>query len=276
MLKPRLFDAHTHLQFKAFDKDREEVILRALDGGVFCINVGTQKDTSKAALNLAQKYDGLWAAVGLHPIHTQESYYDPDELAGEKSFKSREEIFDPAFYEKLAENPKVVAIGECGLDYFRIRNDESRIKEKQEKVFKQQIELALKLDKPLMIHCRDAYNDVLDILRDYPDVRGNIHFFAGDWQIAEKFLDLGFYLSFTGVITFARQYDEVLKKMPLERLMIETDAPYVSPASYRGKRNEPLYVVEVAKRIAEIRGLSFSEVAELTAQNAKRVFGLDF
>ena len=277
-----LFDAHAHLQFKVFEKDRDAVIRRTLDAGAGCINVGTQKDTSKAAVKLAQKYVGLWAAVGLHPIHTEESYYDEQEVAGGTGFKSRQEIFDPAFYEKLAKDPKVVAIGECGLDYavfVRERSSPAEIKkrkEKQKAAFIRQIELAQKIKKPLVIHCREAYDEVLEILRDYPGVLGNMHFFAGDWQTAKKFLDLGFYLSFTGVITFARQYDEVLEKMPLNRLMIETDAPYVAPIPYRGKRNEPIYAAEVARRVAQIRGLSFEDVCDLTFQNAKRIFSLKF
>jgi TatD DNase family protein len=185
----------------------------------------------------------------------------------------------------------VVAIGECGLDYFHIVDQKSNtknqnhkakiidIKNKQKEVFKKHIELALELDKPLMIHCRDAYPDVLEILNSYflihnSKLRGDIHFFAGNWETAQKFLDLGFYLSFTGVITFTHDYDEVIKKMPLGRLMIETDAPYVAPAPYRGKRNEPLFVAEVAKKIAALRGLIYDEVAVATVANARNLFDI--
>ncbi|MBI2628124.1 MAG: TatD family hydrolase [Candidatus Niyogibacteria bacterium] len=154
MLKPRLFDTHTHLQFKAFDKDREKVIKRALESGVFCVNVGTQKDTSKAAVELAEKYNGFWAAVGLHPIHTEESYHDEQETSG-VGFKSREEVFDFDFYEKLASHPKVAAIGECGFDYYRT-TPESRVK--QEGAFRAQVRLAKKIGKPLMLHCRPSQN----------------------------------------------------------------------------------------------------------------------
>ncbi len=272
MLKPRLIDIHSHLNFAAFDQDREAVIQRALDAGVWMINVGTQQDTSLKAVEIARQYkEGVYAAIGLHPIHTEKSHYDSEELGGGAGFSSREEKFDREFYKKLAEDPKVVAIGECGLDYYRLNAGR---KEKQKAAFIRQIELAIEVDKPLMIHCREAYDEVFEILREYPNIRANLHFFAADWQIAKKFLDLGFYLSFTGVVTFARQYDEVLEKMPLDRLMIETDAPYVAPASRRGQRNEPLYVEEIAKKIAVLRKVSFEKIAEITFQNTKRFFNI--
>lgn len=278
-------DAHTHLQFKAFDKDREEVIKRTLDEKVFCINVGTQKDTSKAAVELAEKHNGFWAAVGLHPIHTEESYHDESEVSGESGFKSREEIFDSDFYEELAKNPKVAAIGECGFDYYRT-TPESRTK--QESAFRAQVRLAKKIGKPLMLHCRpsqnpdksysdDAYLDMLRVLKeeDGNEVGGNVHFFVGTPSIAQKFLEMGFSFSFSGVITITDMYDEVVKNIPLDRVLAETDAPYAAPIPYRGKRNEPLYVKEVIKRLSKLRGLSFEEVARITSENAKKVFGLD-
>lgn len=263
MLKPRLFDIHSHLNFSAFDDDQEAVLERMKERGVLSIVVGTDKKTSVEAAALAGKHPFLFASVGLHPTDSAED-------------------FDYDYYKNLAQNPKVVAIGECGLDYFRITNpakgearqrrQESRIK--QEEIFKKQIELALEFDKPLIIHCRGAYGEVLEILSDYSGIRANMHFFAGDWQTAEKFLDLGFYLSFTGVITFSRQYDEVLEKMPLNRLMIETDAPYVAPVPHRGRRNEPIYIEETAKKIAALRKISFEKIAERTVQNAKKFFDI--
>lgn len=279
------FDAHTHLQFKAFDKDRDEVIKKTREAGVFCVNVGTQKDTSKSAVELALKYDGFWAAVGLHPIHTEESYHDESEVAGDKGFKSREEVFEPDFYEELAKNPKVVAIGECGLDYYRTTL-ESRAK--QESAFRAQIHLAKKIGKPLMFHCRpsqnpdksysdDAYEDMLRVLKEEggDEVGGNVHFFVGSPAVAEKFLEMDFSFSFSGVITITDMYDEVVKSLPLERILAETDAPYAAPIPYRGKRNEPLYVKEVIKRLSELRGLSFEATARITSENAKRVFRLN-
>lgn len=184
------------------------------------------------------------------------------------------EEFDYYFYKTLALNEKTVCIGETGLDYYRLQEPS---KNKQIDVFEKHINLALELDKPLMIHCREAHEDVMKILKKFKPssgdkLRGDIHFFSGTWEEAKKYFDLGFLISFTGVITFARNYDEIVKKSPLDKIMIETDAPYVAPVPYRGKRNEPVYVAEIAKKIAEIKGLDFKEVAEKTAKNALDLF----
>lgn len=271
----RFVDIHTHANFAAFDRDREEVIQRARDARVAMINVGTQKDTSASAVALAEQYEGVYAAVGLHPIHTSSSFHDSDELGAGGSppaggFTSRGEKFDYDYYKKLALHPKVVAIGECGLDYYRMENG----KERQEANFRKQIELAIEVKKPLMLHIRNAYADVFNILRTYKGVRGNLHFFAGTVHDAKKFLDLGYSFSFTGVITFARNYDEVVRYLPLPRIMSETDAPFVAPAPYRGKCNEPAYVVEVVKKIAEIRGGKFEKVRAQLVENARSFFNL--
>lgn len=302
----RIIDAHTHIQFAAFEKDREEVIKRTLEADVGMVNVGTQKDTSKKAVELAERYDGLWAAVGLHPIHTEKSYHDPDELGfsladsasaaasakeaaseGKGGFKSRGEEFDYDYYKDLASHPKVVAIGECGLDYYRIhystvgRSSDSRVetaKEKQKTAFIKQIELAKEVKKPLMIHCRSAFPDLIEILNTKYQILVNppgiIHFFSGTKEDAEKLLEMGFYFTFGGVITFVRDYDEVIKLIPLDRILAETDAPYVAPEPYRGKRNEPIHVVEAIRKIAEIRSLDFEETRNRILQNTKRVLSI--
>ena len=267
----KYFDAHTHVNFAAFDSDREEAITRAKDTGVVMNVVGTQKDTSASAVALAEKYEHVYATIGLHPIRTAKSYHDAKELGeGGKAFTSRGEEFNVAEYEQLGKNKKVIAIGECGLDYFRC--DEST-KETQKKVFIEHIELANKLGKPLMLHIRNAYEDALEILKAHAKVKGDTHFFAGDWATARKFLDFGFTLSFTGVLTFTHDYDEVVKNAPLDMLMSETDAPYVSPVPHRGKRNEPAYVTEVVRSIARIRGEDFEKVTGQLYANACRVFG---
>lgn len=268
--QPKLIDAHTHLNFAAFDEDRDFVVRRTLAEGVWCVNVGTQAATARRAIEMAHQYEGMFAAVGQHPIHVDKILHDPDEV-DEKTAASH---FDYEELKKIAADPKVVAIGECGLDYFHSKDAAEH--KKQEEVFRQHVALARELKKPLMIHCRDAYDDLLKILKEQKaeEVGGDIHFFAGNWEIAQKFLDLGFHLSFTGVITFARDYDEVVRRMPLERLMIETDAPYVAPAPYRGKRNEPLFVSEVAKKVAELRGLTYNEVAAATVANARKLFDI--
>lgn len=274
------YDCHTHVNFVAFKDDADATIKRAQNAGVGMILVGTQFDTSTDAVKTAEAYEDVYAAIGLHPIHSTKSYHDEKELGeGGKEFTSRGEAFDAAKYEALGASPKVVAIGECGLDYYRL---EENTKKQQEETFVQQIELANRLNKPLMLHIRpassaverNAYDDALAMVKAHAKVKGDVHFFAGDWAIAKQFLDIGFTLSFTGVLTFARDYDEVVRSAPLDMLLSETDAPYVSPKPYRGKRNEPAYVVEVVKAIAEIRGEPLEKVREQLAVNARRVFGL--
>ena len=268
----KYFDAHTHVNFAAYDGEREAAIERAKDAGVGMNVVGTQWDTSKAAVELAQQYDHVWATIGLHPIHTSKSYHDEKELGeGGKEFTSRGEQFDAAKYEVLGQDPRVIAIGECGLDYYRI--DEST-KDVQIAAFIEQIEVANRLGKPLMLHIRNAYNDALEVLKAHAKVRGDVHFFAGDWEIARKFLDIGFTLSFTGVVTFTHDYDDVIRNTPLDMLLSETDAPYVTPAPHRGKRNESSYIPLIVRKIAEIRGEDFEAVAAQLLENARRVFGI--
>jgi TatD DNase family protein len=276
---PKYIDIHSHVNFTAFDADREEVIGRALEGDTWVINVGTQIDTSKSAVALANKYEeGVYAVIGLHPIHTGASYHDEKELGeGNKEFTSRGEVFNKEAYRELLRDPKVVAIGECGLDYYRC-DAESIAKQKE--AFVAQIELADEFGKPLMLHIRNnpkdkklnAYSDVLDLLKKFPNMKGDVHFFAGTWEDAKKFLDIGFTLSFTGVVTFTKDYDEVIRNTPLDRIMSETDSPYVAPVPHRGKRNEPIYVREIVKKIAEIKNLPEEEVAKAIIANAKRLF----
>lgn len=274
MSTTKFFDSHTHTQFAAFAKDQNSVIERALKAGVWMVNIGTQKDTSAKAVKIAEKFpEGVYAAVGLHPIHTERSYHDAQELGGEKEFISREEGLDYDFYKRLAKNPKVVAIGECGLDYYRLGTD---TKEKQTAVFLKQIELAYELKKPLMVHCRQAFADLIKILtsesKNLNSAPGIIHFFSGTIEDAKKLLVMGFSFTFGGVITFVRDYDEVIKYIPLDRIMLETDAPYVAPIPYRGKRNEPAYVEEVARKLVEIKNTNINTVATQTSQNAKDIF----
>ena len=291
-MKPIFIDVHTHIQFAAFEDDREEVIKRALDNNIWLINVGSQKETSKKAVDIAQKYSkGVYATVGLHPIHTVKSYYDSQEIEGEKRFVARGEEFDYDYYKNLALNSKVVAIGECGLDFYRITNNESRIKNLQEEIFIKHIKLAKELNKPLMIHCRaerdqspaqrddhNAFKDLIQILNSNLQLLnsppGIIHFFSGSIEEAKKLLEMDFYFSFGGVITFGSNYDEIVKFIPLEKILLETDAPYVAPAPFRGKRNEPLYIKYVAQKLAEIKKLDLNKVAEATTKNAFEVFKL--
>ncbi len=278
-MPPKLFDIHTHVQFAAFSEDADSVIRRALDAGIWLVNVGTQRDTSQKAVEIAECYqEGVYATIGLHPIHTEQSYHDEQELGitnkeSGHGFLSRGEEFDYGYYKKLAGHPKVVGIGECGLDYYRLPGER---KGKKEAVFLEHIRFAQEVAKPLMIHCRKAFSDIIRILEhhksDLPEPRGIVHFFSGSVEDAKKLLDLGFSFSFGGVITFVRDYDDVLKFIPLERILLETDAPYVAPVPYRGKRNEPFYVDHIAKRIAELKGTPFEESAFQTTRNAFIVF----
>lgn len=275
------FDAHTHAQFAAFSGDYREVIDRALKLGVGMVNAGTQRDTSEAAVRVAHEYenDPVYAAVGLHPIHSEESFHDEKEIGGGesvKSFSSRGEKFDFDFYFKLASDPKVVGIGECGLDYYHLGEE---TKKRQTEAFVGQIELARASKKPLVIHCRNAFDDLLSILHEHRSELnaarpGIAHFFAGEKSHAESLLDMGFYFTFGGVITFSGSYDETIRLLPMDRLLSETDAPYVAPVPYRGKRNEPSYVIEVVKKMAGIKGVSLETMAENISRNTEAAYGI--
>lgn len=281
----KYIDTHAHVNINAFKDDWKEVVSKCEDEGVAIINVGTQQDTSKRAVEIAEACDNCYAVIGLHPVHTSASYHDEKELGENmKGFTSRGEIFDPDFYRELAKSERVVAIGETGLDYYRLESD---TKDKQMEAFIAQIELANELNLPLMIHTRDAvgnsasaaavgsvYDDVYEVLKQYAKVPGNIHFYAGNWEQAKKFFDIGFTVSFTGVITFAKDYEEVVKNAPLEMIHAETDCPYVAPVPHRGRRCEPWMVKEVYKKIAEIKGKDEEKVRLQLLKNTTRLYNL--
>ena len=279
--KNLLIDTHAHVNFNDFKSDSKEVIKRALDENIWMINVGAESKTSERAVKMAEEYkEGVYAVIGLHPSHLVEQDVEYKENEEIVKYKSKPEEFDYGFYLNLAKNKKVVGIGECGLDYFRT-SDES-FKEKQKEVFIKHLELAKEVKKPIIIHCRDAHDDLLKILRlAVKPPSGVMHFFTGNLEQAKRYINLGFYISFSGVITFsprkedvAGAYDEIIKNIPLEKILVETDCPYVAPVPHRGKRNEPQYVKYVAHKIAEIRGMSFEEVAEQTTKNARELFGI--
>lgn len=243
-----------------FDADREEVIERMQKRGMEGVIPGVDYETSKAAIELARKHDFLWAAVGLHPN---------DNLA---------EKFDEEKYAELASDPKVVAIGECGLDYFR-SGKTGQERQAQFTRFELQLQLALYADKALIIHCREAHEDMLEILSAHRRDHGNkvrviIHFFTGTKELAQKYLDLGCYLSFPGPITYTDMYDASIVAAPLDKILSETDSPFAAPAPNRGLRNEPAYVEEVVKKIAAIKGEAPEVIIEHIYQNAHKVFGL--
>ena len=256
-----LIDTHVHLDFKEFDQDRDQVIKRAFGSGIEkMINVGCNLERSKNSIELALKYDNIYATVGVHPHDVVK--YDLKNLKSELI--------------KLAKENKVVALGECGLDYYRLENETE--KEKQKEFFKIQLDLAKELDLPLIIHCRNAFEDLLEILERTDDLpRGVTHCFSGTLHYAQEFLNLGFLVSFTGSITYVRPQGELLKvvkEIPLDKIMVETDCPYLAPVPHRGKRNESAYVKFVAEKIAEIKGIDFKEVAEQTTKNAIKLFKL--
>jgi len=253
-----LFDTHTHTQFEDYDQDHDDVIRRALSADTWMINVGTDLSLSQKAVALAHQYEeGVYASVGLHP----------NDVVADTDF---------ALFEKLAKDPKVVGIGECGLDYYRTTNQEAQ--ETQRTFFIKHVELAKKLNKPLIIHCRNAHHDLLPLLKRYAQgANGVMHFFGGEgaWENARAYLDMGFYISFSGVVTFAKYGHEAdIKSIPLERLLIETDAPFAAPEPHRGKRNEPSFVARTAEKLAAIKGVSMEELAAATTQNARMLFGV--
>ncbi len=256
---PDFFDVHSHIHSREFDLDRTDVISRLKKENVWTITVGTDKESSIEAVEATELYEGIFASIGQHPTD------------------NTEENFDSSFYVSLIANPKVLAIGECGLDYYRSKDNSEQEKLRQKKIFESQIIFALENNKPLMLHCRDAYEDVLLILESYKKgagdkLRGNVHFFAGNVSIAERFLSLGFTLSFTGVLTFTHDYDEVVSYIPLESILSETDCPFVAPVPFRSKRNEPAYISHIVRKIAEIKQVPFETVKEAMVKNSLTLF----
>jgi TatD DNase family protein len=274
-------DTHAHVNFNLFKDDADEVIRRSLAEKTWMIIAGTEYKTSKRALDYANKYEkGIYAAVGLHPIHLQAQRAQGDDY----DFDTRAEDFNFDAYDKLGQFEKTVAIGEIGLDYYHIdpKDDAAAVKTRQKNVLIEQLKLAGSLDLPVLIHCRQAHDDMIAILKDfkkeYRDLAprhrpwGVMHCFSGDENLAWQYFSLGFLISFTGIITFSRQWDELIRKLPNDKYMVETDAPFMTPEPFRGRRNEPIYVKYVAERIAEIKKLSVEKIAEITTNNARHLF----
>ncbi len=279
-----LIDTHAHVNFNAFKDDADDVIRRSLASDTWMILVGSEVKTSKRALECANKYEkGVYAAVGLHPMRTHEQKVGGDDY----DFTARCEEFSYDVYEKLAQFKKTVAVGEIGLDYYHvdIKNPGApAIKQKQKEIFERQLELAKNLKLPVIIHCRQAHDDMLEILRKFkknwkdgaPKDKpwGVMHCFSGDEELAWQYFGLGLNVSFTGLITFSAQWDDLIRRLPNDRFMVETDCPYMTPEPFRGQRNEPVLVRKVAERIAEIKNLSFERIAELSTANAKKLFNI--
>lgn len=323
-----LIDTHSHLNFSAFDKDRDKVIENCLKNDVWVINVGTNFETSKKAVEIAEKYErgiyphttknfdvGVYAAIGLHPINIKQiqnakmtlrgvAKSDNKIQNGNVKCKNPEDILEDDFnyqkYKNLADSKKVVAIGEIGLDYYYKPKTKKKLgifKEKQKIVLCQQLKLAKELNLPVIFHCRFAIDDLLEILRFQVSgfkFQGVIHCFTGNWQQAKRFIEMGFYLGFNGII-FKMNLEEVIKETPLDKILVETDCPYLTPPisvnqctftpldnfvsngasqcqSVSAIRNNPLGVGFIAQKIAEMKNLSFEEIAEITMRNSHRLF----
>ncbi len=254
-----LFDTHVHLNAEQFTEDLNEVIDRArMEGVQYMVVVGFDRPTILKAMELIEEYDFIYASIGWHPVD---------------AIDMRDE--DLEWIEELAKHPKVVAIGEMGLDYYWDKSP----KEVQQEVFRKQIQLAKKVKLPIVIHNREATADIVTILKEEnaAEVGGIMHCFSGSVEVAKECVEMNFYISLGGPVTFknAKKPKEVAQEIPLNKLLIETDCPYLAPHPYRGKRNEPSYVKLVAEQIAELKGLSFEEVSQVTTENAKILFGIN-
>ena len=261
-------DTHVHLDFPDFERDRAETVGRAEAAGVTkMINVGSSMQGSRESIKLAKEFPGVYATVGIHPHDAKEATQP-----------------NLAELMMMASKPKVVAIGEIGLDYFKSKTSPTL----QNEAFVRQLEIAKRLNKPVIIHSRDAEKDMLDVFWQFQGFRGVLHFFSGSPDFAKAAISYGLYVSFTGVVTYkprqagsgsGAEYDilreDIIRSIPADRLMIETDCPFAAPEPYRGKRCEPAHVVEIARRLAEVRGVSLEEISETTTRNAVSFFGLD-
>lgn len=279
-----LVDTHAHLNFNAFTNDYKKIVNKCLDNDIWVINVGTKYETSKRAVELAEKYPkGVFAAVGLHPVHLETGLVKIKNDDEEITLKTAEQDFDVEKYKSLAKSNKVVAIGEVGLDYYwkpKSKEKTQLFKEKQKSVFLKQLILARDLNLPLILHCRMAHTDLINVLQDYHDSRvllkGVVHCFTGTWDEAQKFLEMGLYLGFNGII-FKNipgiNFKDILINVPLNRILLETDCPYLTPPQVQG-RNEPLNLKYVVQEIAKIKKLSYEEIVKVTTRNARNLFGI--
>ncbi|HUT96735.1 MAG TPA: TatD family hydrolase [Dehalococcoidales bacterium] len=259
-----LIDSHAHIDLPNFDKDREQVFARARQGGIRAvINIGLDAESSRASLEMAKQYDDVFSTVGFHPHEA--SKMDDDDI------KTLAE---------LAQDERVVAVGEIGLDFYRNLSP----RQSQEAAFRKQLDLAVELGLPVVVHCRQAHREVFNILNGWVRAtlsagrlrRGVIHCFSGDIELAQKYIEIGFYISLAGSVTYpsAGELVEVAREIPLNRLLLETDAPFLAPQAYRGKRNEPAYVALIAEKVAQVRGVPRETVAGAAAKNTISLFNL--
>lgn len=276
-VKPFLIDTHCHVHFPAYDQDREAVLQRMRDKKIWAITIGTAMENSKQGIAFAEQHPDIWTTVGLHPSHTTHSHTDENEGAVHEKDVTKEVLIEIAKSSK-----KVIAIGEAGLDFYRLDQvaDVETAKATQERVFREHLLAAQELDLPLVIHCRDALTRLAEILQDAGKVRGVVHSFTGTWEEAKPLIDLGMHIAVNGIATFplrksqdpATAIDRTIERIPLEQLLLETDAPYLAPLSVRGQRNEPAYVHEVAQHVAGVRGVALDDIASKTSGNAVELF----
>ncbi len=262
---PQWIDTHGHVNSQTFQDSWKEVLDRMLAENVWVVMPGFQHWTSEQGLKISEQYpEGVYTALGFHPTHVGET----------------RNVFSKSVFEKMLPNPKIVAIGETGLDYYRIdQNRFEELQKEQKKILCDHIDLATRFDLPLIAHCRNAYEDLYALLEEEIEKgklkrRGVVHCYVGDWETAQKFLHLGFFISFTGIITFTddEKLLETVRNIPMGKFMVETDAPYLSPVPHRGKQNEPLRVKHIGEKIAELKGVSVDEIAKATTQTARELF----
>lgn len=276
--KVKWVDTHAHLNFPVFHKDKEKVIKTCLENNIWVINIGSNFVSSQRAVEIAQTSPyGVFAAIGLHPMNLETGLVKIK--FDEQEEQSLEKEFDFKKYKELGSSDRVVAIGEIGFDYYwrpKTTKKKELFKEKQRDLLFSQLRLAQDLDLPVIFHCRMAHNNLIKVLKSQipnPKLKGVIHCFTGTWEQAQQYMAMGFYLGFNGLI-FKLNLDEIIKKTPLERVLIETDCPYLTPPQFQDQRNTPLNLRYIAERIAEIKNISIDKVAELTTNNAKMLFGI--
>ncbi|MCL5011232.1 MAG: TatD family hydrolase [Patescibacteria group bacterium] len=267
-----LIDTHSHLNFRAFEQDRGEVISRCLEQGIWILNASSNYETSKLAVEIAERYEkGVYASVGLHPLNATVNL-------SEHAEDRIEENFNAGKYRELAKSKKVVAIGEIGLDCWYEPKSKTKAEQygnKQKEAMLAQMDLAGEIDLPVIFHCRKAHQNLIEILKSEarnPKLKGMVHCFTGNWQQAQEYLAMGLYLGFNGII-YKMDLSEVIKKTPLDRILLETDCPFLSPPSV-SDRNEPANVRYIARTIAEIRGEPLEKIADATTKNAKKLFNI--
>lgn len=290
----RLFDSHTHVHFPVFAEDVHRIMAHAQETDLGMLTVGTLAPTNAAAIAFAEKYPNVWAAIGIHPSHVHPpTFHDAHELAEGETHAGivrTDGSIDLSDIERFIEHSKVVAIGEFGLDYYRLpeHDDEAKkIQHEQQRAAAEQLTLCSRYQKPAVIHCREgslprdaaAHGDMQtliaqEIARGGLAQRGVIHCFTGTYADATRYIELGFMISFSGIVTFGKSLQETAKNIPLSSLLVETDAPYLAPVPHRGKRNEPAYVEETVRYLAHLRGISFDDLAQQTVLNARNLFGV--